>query len=241
MISQTHLRWNHAAVYYVVFPLLVSASIAVTQIYQPWRLILPVCCLFASSWIVSRFDLHSVMLLLLAFALPFSIEYHVTGNFVINIPSEPMLAVILISIGWECMKKPGTLRQLLSGETRWVIPILISYVLFTLFSEMKTVSVKFTAVMLTYIVTLYGWQKYQFKRNPDLFIRSILLFSLAMILIYIYSLWQLRGYDWNPATTKGIYRPFFRDHTIFGASSAVLAIFWIFMTRTTKTNAIKLI
>jgi hypothetical protein len=241
MISHTHLRRNHALIYYVVFPLLVCAGIALTQIYQPWGLILPLCCIFACSWIVSRFDLHSLMLLLLAFVLPFSFEYHVTANFVINMPSEPMLAVILISIGWECLKKPDTLRQLLSGESRWVIPILVSYVLFTLFSEMKVVSVKFTTVMVTYIVTFYSWQKYQCKRQSDLFVRSAVLFSLAVIVIYIYSLWQLRGFDWNPVTTKGIYRPFFRDHTIFGASSAILAIFWLFMTRTAKTNTNKLI
>ena len=220
---------------------LVSAGTAVTQLYQPWGLILLLCCIIACSWIVTRFGLHSVMLLLLAFVLPFSFEYHVTRDFVINMPSEPMLAVILISIGWECLKTPGTLRQLLSGETRWVIPILVSYVLFTFFSEMKVVSVKFTAVMVTYIITFYSWQKYQFKRQADLFIRSVVLFSVAMVVIYAYSLWQYSGYDWNPVTTKGIYKPFFRDHTIFGASSAMLAIFWLFMTRTAKTNVLKVV
>jgi O-antigen ligase len=57
-------------------------------------------------------------------------------------------------------------------------------------------------------------------------------------LVVAFSVYNFSGFQWNPVTIKGIFRPFYKDHTIFGASSALLSAFWLFFA--TKTNYSKL-
>ena len=117
------------------------------------------------------------------------------------------------------------------------MPLIAAYLFFAIFSEIPLVSLKFTLVVLTYIAIFFLWQKYHFKSQPYLFIKLMSLFSLSMIVIIFCSIWQYKQYEWNPVTVKGIFRPFFKDHTVFGATSAILAIFWLSMVRTVKSNS----
>ncbi|MEX0982226.1 MAG: O-antigen ligase family protein [Bacteroidales bacterium] len=55
----------------------------------------------------------------------------------------------------------------------------------------------------------------------------MLLYSLGIIAVAGWGLFQLWQYEWNLVVIPGIFRPFYKDHTILGASAAFLAVFWL--------------
>jgi len=55
------------------------------------------------------------------------------------------------------------------------------------------------------------------------------LYTLGVVLISLLALYRYAQYGWNPVTVKGIFLPFFKDHTIFGATVALLSGYWLFI------------
>lgn len=193
--------------------------------------------LISTSWLISQYHLQYHFFMLLAVVLPFSIEFPLNDNFNINLPSEPMLVLALLILGWEVLKKPNLLRELFSGESKWAIPLLFSFIFTVFFSSMKVISLKFSILNLSYILVFFLWQKLLFKDRPDFFPKLLILFSLSQLVVIGFSIYQLSGFDWNPVTIKGIFRPFYKDHTIFGATVAFLSVFWLLFA--IKTSSIK--
>lgn len=191
-----------------------------------------------NSWLVSRFNLHYYFLMVLAFVLPFSVEFSITDNVKIFMPSEPMLSIAIFALGWEILKKPSLLRELFAGESKWTIPLILSFAISVAFSSIILVSVKFSIINLSYILVFFLWQKLLFKDRPDFFPKLLLLFSLSQLMVLAFSFYQFSGFNWNPVTIKGIFRPFYKDHTIFGATGAFLSAFWLLYA--TKANSSKL-
>jgi len=190
-----------------------------------------------TSWLISRLNLHYYFLMVLAFTLPFSFEIPITGQVKIFLPGEPMLAIAIFTLGWEIVKKPLLLTQLFAGESRWAIPLLMSFLIATAFSSMLLVSVKFSIINLSYILVFFLWQKLLFKNRPDIFLKLLVLFSLSQLAVLAFSIYQFSVFNWNPVTIKGIFRPFYKDHTILGASGAILGAFWLLYA--TKPNPSK--
>ena len=156
-------------------------------------------------------------------------------------PGEPMLAIMIFALGWEVLKKPSLLRELFSGESRWVIPLIASFAISLAFSSMLIVSVKFTIINLSYILVLFLWQKQLFKNRPEFFPKLLILFSLSHLVVLAFSVWQFSGYYWNPITIKGIFRPFYKDHTILGATSTFLCVFWFLFATKVHLSKLKIL
>jgi len=194
-----------------------------------------------TSWLISRFSLQYYFLLVLAFILPFSIEVPISERVKINMPGEPMLVIAILTMGIEVLKKRALLHDLFSGESKWIVPLLSVFIISTLFSTMTMVSVKFSAINLGYILVFFLWQKLLFKERPDFFPKLLIMFSLSQLIVLAFSIYQFSGYNWNPVTTKGIFRPFYKDHTIFGAAEAILASFWLLYAIKVSSSKLKLI
>lgn len=216
----------------------VALLMAGTQKYNAISMAALLGILLLASWLIARFNLHHSFLMILAFILPFSVELPITAQIKILIPSEPMLAITIFALGWEALKKPSLLGELFAGESRWAIPLLLCFLITSVFSTMLSVSVKFSIINSGYILVFFLWQKLLFKDRPDLFPKLMVLFSLSQIVVLIFSFYQLSGYDWNTVTIKAIFRPFYKDHTIFGATGAMLSVFWLLYTL--KANSLRL-
>jgi putative inorganic carbon (hco3(-)) transporter len=198
-------------------------------------------CLLAISWLISRFELQRYFLILLSFLLPFSYEYPLNGGETINMPTEPMLAIGAFSIGWDIVKKNILIKELFNHQVIWILFFLISFVIGTFFSTILWVSVKFSIVNLTYILIFFVWQKHLFKIHSNLFPILLSFYSLAFLMVLAKSIYQLGLYDWNVVTIKGIFRPFYKDNTIFGATAALLTAFWILCISRNKKNIFNII
>lgn len=220
--------------------ILVASGIFIAQKFFFVSILLFAGALLLASLLISTFRLHYHFFMLLALALPFSIEFPVSENLKINMPSEPMLAMALFTLCWDILKKPALLRELFSGESKWAIPLLACFLIAICFSVRKVVSLKFSAVNLGYILVFLLWMKLFFKNRPDFFLKLLILFSLSQLIVLAFSVWQLSGFDWNRATVKGIFRPFYKDHTIFGATVAILSAFWLVSAAKTQSLLRKL-
>jgi O-antigen ligase len=67
------------------------------------------------------------------------------------------------------------------------------------------------------------------------------LYSISFFGVLVYSIYRLDRFDWNPVTITGIFRPFYKDDTIFGATSALVATFWIAYGLTRKILTSKIL
>lgn len=201
--------------------------------------VLPVLIfLILASWLISQYKLHNYFLMVLAFALPFSVEIPVSDSVNMFIPGEPMLALAIFTLGWDMLRKPSHLRELFSGESKWIIPLLACFAISVAFSTMLMVSVKFSIINISYILVFFLWQKLLFKDRPGFFPKLLILFSLAQLVVLAFSVFQFAEFNWNPVTTKGIFRPFYKDHTIFGAACAFLSSFWfLYATKATPPKS----
>lgn len=226
---------------YLLLPLIISASLLFMQSSLLLSLVAIFIPVFLLSWIISKYNFQYYLLILIVVLLPLSFEYNAFEGVNINMPTEPLLAVALFSIAFDILKKPGLLYKLFEKESLWIIPLLLSYVICTFTSTMTIVSIKFSIVNITYILVFFLWQKFLFKNQPNLFPNLMILYSISMITVVIYGLFRFSNYNWNPATIKGIFRPFYSDHTIFGATSAILATFWLIYSMKSKLLSLRMI
>ena len=220
----------------VVAIILIIAQCSVTVTLMCISIFLIVC-----SWMVSRFSLQNHLLMLLAVLLPFSVETSVSENLNINIPSEPILVIALFSLGWDLIGNRGLLKYYFGNGNIWIWPLLLCFAITPVFSTMAWVSVKFSIVNITYILVFFLWQKYLFTNQPHFFPKLVTLYSLSFLVILGWGIFQFARFDWNPLTIRGIFRPFYKDHTIFGATSAILATFWFAYSKGMKTTTFRLI
>jgi putative inorganic carbon (hco3(-)) transporter len=225
----------------LLLPLLIAAGFFIAQKFFMGALLAMLALLLISSWLISKFKLQSLFFMLLALLLPFSFEVSVNENLNLNIPTEPMLAVAVFSIGWDILKQPRLIKQLFGNESRWILPFMACFVLTTFFSTIVWVSVKFSIVNLTYILTFFIWQKHLFKNHPNLFPKLLGLYSLSLFAVIVYALYKFDQYGWSPATIRGIFSPFYKDNTIFGATAAILASFWLAYIQKAQLSSAKII
>lgn len=224
----------------LVIPLLTGA-IFLTVIIKP-QLSLPLFMLLVLvvAWLVSVFRLQVILMKFIAFTLPFSVEVNLSDSAMIFIPTEILLGIAAMSIVFEVLRTQGFMNSLLSNEVRWAIPLALAYLVFSIPSVMPIVSLKFAIVNLTYIMVFFVLLNHEFKKNQNLLPELVALYSIGLFAVSVYALILYNDYGWNPAVTKGIFRPFYKDHTIFGATSAIIGVFWLIYAGTSGKLSHKL-
>jgi len=100
---------------------------------------------------------------------------------------------------------------------------LLAFLITIPFSEMLYVSVKFSFINILYISVFLIFLARHLRKNPGLFIRLLLLYGVGTIIVALWGFYRLWQWEFNPIVMRGIFQPFYKDHTIFGASSALLA------------------
>jgi putative inorganic carbon (hco3(-)) transporter len=178
-------------------------------------------------WVV-YFRLQVTMVKVLAFLLPFSMELPISGGSMLSIPAEPLMIIIVLVLAFELAGQPlNQLRNSLHGEFLWLLPLAFAFILSNVFSEMALVSAKFTIVNFLYILVFFVFLARLFILYPRLFFQMLLLYSMGLFVVLMWSIYRYWQWEWNPVVVRGIFKPFYNDHTIFGASSALLGCIWL--------------
>ena len=180
------------------------------------------------AYFTVRFHLQVLLLKSIAFTLPFSVEIPFFFNSMIRFPGEPLIMIASITLIIEILNQPlKEFNNSLHKEFLWVLPLLLAFIVSIPFSEMLFVSVKFSFINVLYISVFLVFLSRHLAKNPGLFSRLLLIYGVGIIIVAVWGFYRLWQWEFNPVVMRGIFQPFFKDHTIFGASSAILAAIFL--------------
>ncbi len=225
-----------------VLPVLIAGTFWASLQKQPESFILMAAFfMLGIAWLIVRLQIQVYLLKLLAFSLPFSFELPLSIEAMILFPGELLIGIAALTLLIEIVLQPSIFYKYFAGETLYVLPLILIFPLSALFSTMPIVSVKFVFVNITYLLVFLVLLKYTLGKHPQLFNQIIILYSLGFALVIVYATYRYWQYGFNPVVTKGIFRPFYKDHTITGASAAILSAFWFLKAFYTKKPVSRLI
>ena len=168
-----------------------------------------------------------VVIKCIAFSLPFSTDLPLTGNAMISIPSEVLTLLAALMLMIRILLDPSWLHSIKRSGAWCFLPLFFLFPVSILFSDMPLISAKSALIqMMQMMVFLFLCLKL-FITHRQLFIHLMALFSLGMMMAWGWAIYQYAGWEYNPVTKPGIFMPFYNDHTIFGASAAILAVYWL--------------
>lgn len=159
--------------------------------------------------------------LALAFLTPLSInieEY--TDSFGLYIPTEPLLFGLMLLLLFQHVQKNIIDKEVWKNPIIWAVGFYLIWTFLTSFtSTHPLVSFKFLLARLWFIVPLLFFGPRIFNK-PINIIRFIWLFCIAMCIAICYTLVVHASYNFGEQEGHWVMWPFFKDHTIYGATIA---------------------
>lgn len=166
--------------------------------------------------------------LLLTFLLPLSINLKDIGmGFGLSLPAEPMImimaALLVINlingkyISREVLRHPVTIAILLN---------LVWMYITTAGSSMPAISVKFVIIRTAYLLVFYLFFLQIFSTAKGMQ-QWIWTYSLALIPVMLYVFAKHSQFGFIQEVNRYVTKPFFNDHTIYGACLAMVLPFFI--------------
>jgi O-antigen ligase len=166
--------------------------------------------------------------LLVAFLTPLSVnlEEFTNGEIGLFLPTEPILVGLLLLVLIKQLKTPFIDKEVWNNPIVWALGFYIGWIFITsITSTSPLVSFKFLLMKLWYILPLILFGTLVFKNSKNIS-RFIWLYSIGMTLVILYTLIRHYGYSFGEEEGHWVMSPFFKDHTIYGASVAI-SIFFI--------------
>ncbi len=170
---------------------------------------------------VYRFD---VALLIIGFTAPlsFNIEYITDGKIGLFLPTEPLLAGLLLLIPAVQLYKPFLDKNIFRHPIAWVVYVLLLWIAFTtITSEHPAVSMKFLVVRLWFFVPVLFFGAHLFAKKQ--YIKYFFwLYVIGMSIVIAYTLINHWQYNFGEKEGHWVMWPFFKDHTGYGAMVAFI-------------------
>lgn len=193
-------------------------------------------------WNTLKREPQTIIMLALAFLLPFSVELPFMFDAMLRVPTEPLIAIAALLLMAEALKSKNRFRDIfLTKELLWMAPLVLAFIISTPFSQMIVVSLKFSTVNILYILVFFVLMMRVSERQPCLFPRMMLFYGMGLLVVMLWGIFQYWKYGWNPIVMRGVFYPFYNDHTIFGASAALLAAFFLGRTWSATNRKTKIV
>ncbi len=171
------------------------------------------------------------LLFLLIIITPFTVQYEHAGmGFTVNMPSEPIIAAILMLFVLKLIYEKRYDKDILKHPVTIAIIVYLVWMLITsVTSEIWWVSVKYFISQLWYIVTFYFVFIKLFKQKENIH-RFLWYYGIPLSIVIIYITFQHSAYGFERQVGTWIVRPFFNDHTNYSAVISLIApLFFIFI------------
>lgn len=186
-----------------------------------WLLSLLPIGLILGLFAIYRFDFA---LFTIAFTAPlsFNIEYLTDGKIGLFIPTEPLLAALLLLIIAKQIYKPFIDKAIFKHPIAWVLYVYLFWIAFTsITSEHPDVSIKYLIVRLWFLVPVLFFGAHLFKKEQN--IKTFFwLYILGMSVVIAYTLFNHWLYNFGEKEGHWVMWPFFKDHTGYGAMVAFI-------------------
>ena len=187
----------------------------------PVFLAMPVLVLFG-WWGFARLDLYlSAVVVLVPLSLNLS-EFGFT-SMGWYMPTEPMLfALLLLALARWISGKPLS-RDLATHPLTWAIGVGFLWMGLTVLpSSHIVVSLKALISRAWFVVSFYLFLAEWFRSDANAKHRFLSLLILPLCGVIAYTMWRHAGYGFSKAAGHWVMKPFFKDHTSYGAVLAMM-------------------
>ncbi len=183
-----------------------------------------------------------LVFLVSVFFTPFSLlltEFVPNAPVDLSIPTEPIFAGLLLIFLLKLLTGQNIDKRIFRHPVSAAISINLFWIFITsITGTMPVISFKFFLSRLWFVVPLYFMAVYFFK-DKDFIKKYIWAYITAFIIIVFYSLYnQISVGLFSKKIAQGVMKPFFNDHTSYGA---ILAMFipvitgWLFIKKQNKS------
>ena len=162
-----------------------------------------------------------ILILLLSFLIPLSIEFDsIGGGLGISLPDEPLLILLTATVIFKFIIDGNYDYKVFKQPITIAIFINIAWLVFDIFfSEYILVSIKFVVARIWYITTFYFLTVVLFKNIKNIH-AFLWLHMLGLVIVIIYSLIQHAKYDFAQIVSFTINQPFYVGHGVYAAALA---------------------
>ena len=157
----------------------------------------------------------------------------------VGAPAEPMMLMLFLVLLFNFTQKPLLFRGILKHPLSIAIFLYLAWALLTGFSSTYLlVSLKYLLIRTISILVLYfGFAHFFIKKGRVK--EYFLLYGIGLTIVVLYSLKQHSQWGFMMQTTHGVSRPFYNDHTIYGAALAMILppiFILVFKSKTLQLN-----
>ena len=184
-----------------------------TAVYiLPGALAVVYTLVFHRSWIIP----------VTLFTVPLSIFMGVGGGVVISIPSEALIGIAVVLYGGRSILKPSLSKELFRHPLMILLLVELGWMIIcTAFSDLPEIASKRVLVRICYlfvfVVLMAHW-----LRNPKRRILPWIIYAAGCVYPIINSYFVHARYDFSAKSAYWMTKPFFSDHTIYGACLAFI-------------------
>ncbi|TDN37153.1 O-antigen ligase domain-containing protein [Hymenobacter sp. UV11] len=208
---------------FVGFVGLLVAGGALAVLRQQPMLVLPALAVLGLGLLLTRWQWLYYLLFL---TLPFSHEVALPGSLSMDVPSEPLMVLLLGCVPLALLLGPGSLGQLTRREWRHpllVLPVLLLAwsVLDICFSTNQLRSFKYVLAKCWYLVPFLLGSLLLLRRPAD-FWRLAACYVLAAVASLAWVLPRHASTGFSFALTNWAIQPFYRNHVIYATVLALL-------------------
>jgi putative inorganic carbon (hco3(-)) transporter len=169
------------------------------------------------------------------FLVPLSVTVDLTGNSSMVVPTELMTVILgLIAVGLG-VSKPFYLRKILSHPVSLILLLDLSWLFITsLTSDIAIFSFKRVLARGLFLLVFYLLLSHWFLKKENMF-KFFMLYALGLMVPIILTEIKHSAYGFNPQTVFELCKPFFNDHTVYGACIAFIIPFVLIVAVNPKT------
>lgn len=189
-------------------------------------------------WLViwSVFYAFDKLWLFVSFMVPLSVNFE-TPIGALFVPTEPIIFGLMFVFFLKAVLDRNVDKALSRHPISILIYIYLGWMfLTTLTSTLPLVSFKFILTKIWFISVFYFLGSYIFKEKKNIY-RFLYLMLISMSIAVIYTLVVHSQYNFNSQAAHWVMFPFFKDHTVYGATLAMfipVAIGSLFLKDITK-------
>ncbi len=225
-------------------PLLLALIAVVCTVYfikkdeLHFALLIPAALCFI-YWFIFRLD---ILFLILAFTVPASatlemLHIHNPLGFEVALPSEPILIALLVVSVYKLIFYFDRFKTLLKHPVFLAILFYIATIVFTtITSTMHLVSLKFLLSRLWLMLPclIFGFLMFKDKKN---YYRFIALLSASASIVCLYTVIHLASKGFELQAAHFVMQPFYKDHTVYGASITLVGFLSFFSIKNKEISA----
>lgn len=202
--------------------ILLNAYLIVQDKY--YALLTPILLVFLFLYIFSL----DKLILIITFLTPLAVNFDDPDLGVrITMPTEPIMFGVLIVFILKLFYEGGFNRKIVRHPvTIFILINLVWLLITTITSELPMVSVKFLMARLWFIVPFYFIGILVFRDIKNIK-RFNWLYIIPLILVILYTLFNHAGYGFDKPSSNSVMKPFYNDHTAYGAVIAMFIPFFI--------------